>query len=546
MKKNLLSTVLIFILTLVTYNVNAQFLDDSTQTYFVCNATGSQRAVRAFSDGNGGTFSFWLDKRDGLVGSSIYGQHLDSLGNPQWASNGKFFTQAAGKEIWLMDAIQWQSGILLAWIQGGFGVGGDTLLCQYFDNAGTPQWSSATLVGNKQGSIIYVSTDNLDIFPNDNGATITFGLVQSGGNTYYSFNNIDNTGNLVYPLNSKSYSGGGYYYRTAPDHKNGFYVATATGGLGSHIFVGHFDEAGNSTISSPVDISTVAGGRGGDQWKVVCDNDTNAYVVWDSNSPGDVYIAKINPDGNLPWGGGGAKPICTVPGYKANPEVIISNDTISVIWNDPRLGAANYKVYMQKLDTAGNSLWTPDGILLSDLPSYNPYPKLVKVGTNVVATFTVGSKFRAQQIAPDSSILWQQNGIAVNISNLPFYDDYVLVPSLDGTVTAIWRENMENICASRIRPNGTLTNITNIQQGLLSVYPNPATDELNIILPATKNNEGRLSVFNSMGSLVKIISLNNSSDGHVVLNTSDLISGYYFIKLNGPDMNMTAHFCVVK
>src|SRR5436853_2986015 len=99
----------------------SQFIADSSQTYFVCNASGSQSSVSAFTDGNGGTYSFWIDKRNGTSGTAIYGQRMDSLGNPYWQANGKLFYQENAKEVWLMKAVAWQSGFLMAWVQGGFG-----------------------------------------------------------------------------------------------------------------------------------------------------------------------------------------------------------------------------------------------------------------------------------------------------------------------------------------------------------------------------------------------------------------------------------------
>jgi hypothetical protein len=85
--------------------------------HFVCNATGAQSSVSSFGDGFGGTYSFWLDKRNGLTGTAIYGQHMDSLGTPEWAANGQLFFQENAKEVWLMKAIAWQNGILLSWVK---------------------------------------------------------------------------------------------------------------------------------------------------------------------------------------------------------------------------------------------------------------------------------------------------------------------------------------------------------------------------------------------------------------------------------------------
>ena len=54
----------------------------------LCNALGSQSAVRVARDGNGGLFAVWLDARDGE--QDLYGQHVDSAGNvtANWQANG--------------------------------------------------------------------------------------------------------------------------------------------------------------------------------------------------------------------------------------------------------------------------------------------------------------------------------------------------------------------------------------------------------------------------------------------------------------------------
>ena len=546
MKFSLQTLILACMLLCFGKSANAQFSYDSVQTFFVCNATGSQTSVSAFSDGNGGTYSYWIDKRNGLAGSAIYGQHLDSLGFPQWTANGKLLATATSKEIWNMKAVQWQSGTLIAWVQGGFGIGGDTIHCMYYDQAGIAQWSTPTVVANKQGQIIYVDGANLDIYTTNTNATITFSLVPSGGNTYFSFNKIDNTGNLSLPINSISYTGGGYYYHSADDHHGGFFVAASTGGLGAHIYVGHFDAQGNSTISSPVDISTVAGGRGNDQWNIFCGSDTSAYVAWDNSSPGDVHLAKIKADGSLPYGSGGAKPVCTVPGYKALTYGTIANDTIYIIWADPRQGASNYKVYMQKLTTDGDPLWTTDGVLLSDLSNYSPYPKLAITGNEVVATYVSGSKFRAQQIHPDSTIGWTPNGIAMNTNNLPSTLDYVIVPSNDGSTTIIWKESGENICASRIRQNGTLTNISSPTITQLELFPNPATDQFSIQVKNTGEEKSLIRIFNANGQLVSEQTDSEKGEHQLMISTSKLSSGIYTVTVTGTNLNRAGRLSIVR
>src|SRR5262249_40426943 len=152
--------------------------------------------------------------------------------------------------------------------------------------------------------------------------------------------------------------------------------------------------------SSPVDITGTAGGRNNSQWKVLCTSDSIAFIVWSSYTNQDISINKIKTDGTLPWND--ARQICDASGTQETPDAIIHNDTMYVAWDDARPGASNYYIYMQKISKSGNMLWTDNGIQLSNLNSYIPYPKLVMSGKNVVATYAVNSAFRGQKVLPDS------------------------------------------------------------------------------------------------------------------------------------------------
>ncbi len=441
-----------------------------------------------------------------------------------------------------MKAIAWQSGILICWYQGRFGQGGDTLNCNYYNLNGVSQWAQPTVAGNRQGSIIYVGTDNLDVYPNDSGATVTFELTESGGNNYFSFNRIDFSGNLRWPLDTFNYQGNGDYYDTGDDHHGGFYVATSTGGLGTDIYMGHFDFSGNLTIPTPIDISTGQGGRDEGRWKVLVGSDTAAYIVWRSSINNNISIAKIRLDGTLPWGD--AKPICMAAGYQDYPDAMIAGDTIYAVWDDGRPGTTGYDIYMQKLDTAGNSFWTIDGIRLSHLSSYLPYPKLAASGNNVVATYEVNDGYRAQLVRPDSSTVWYQNGIVVNTNNPPFYDDYALVSSADGSVTSIWQETLSNICAARIRPDGILTAISEPMENTVRLFPNPAAGQFSLQIKGNDYAKAVISIYNAMGEIVLQKKNPDETSGIITVSTKSFSAGVYYVKVTGRNYNSCVRVCV--
>ena len=79
--------------------------------------------------------------------------------------------------------------------------------------------------------------------------------------------------------------------------------------------------------------------------------------------------------------------------------------------------------------------------------------------------------------------------------------------------------------------NAVLTGITdlNFDAVTYNVYPNPATDAVNINLTNDKTEEVSVVVMNSLGQVVKSVSLGNAAEVKHLLNTSDLTSGIYHI-----------------
>ena len=71
---------------------------------------------------------------------------------------------------------------------------------------------------------------------------------------------------------------------------------------------------------------------------------------------------------------------------------------------------------------------------------------------------------------------------------------------------------------------------TNSEQTLLSIYPNPATNELTIHLPA-QANESHINIYNSLGLLIK--SMPTADRNTVRIDVSTWAKGLYYINCNG-------------
>jgi len=92
-----------------------QWSIDPANPGIVCNESGSQSSVRAFSDGNEGVFVFWLDGRSG-ANREVYGQRYNADGYTQWESNGRLIVSHPNL-ITSFTAARYETGdILFGWL----------------------------------------------------------------------------------------------------------------------------------------------------------------------------------------------------------------------------------------------------------------------------------------------------------------------------------------------------------------------------------------------------------------------------------------------
>lgn len=89
--------------------------------------------------------------------------------------------------------------------------------------------------------------------------------------------------------------------------------------------------------------------------------------------------------------------------------------------------------------------------------------------------------------------------------------------------------------------NAVLTGITDVTIDAVNynVYPNPATDAVNINLTNDKTEEVSVVIMNSLGQVVKSVSLGSAVEVKYLLSTSDLASGIYYIKTSVGDKSTT-------
>ncbi|MBD2720835.1 T9SS type A sorting domain-containing protein [Hymenobacter armeniacus] len=510
------------LLLLLAGPARAQFPTTATATLFLCNAPGNQFGVQAVADGAGGSFVLWIDKRNGNnsgPGTGIYAQHLDAAGLPQLATNGQLLFQSRGRDIVGMKSVAWRGGLLVAWVQGAFGAGGDTVRCQYYNALGVPQWAAPALVAAAAPPAIAAESENaLNIMPNDSGAIITHALRLNGGSARFAFNRVSATGQRRWPLNYQQVNvnplGGvpADFYHTIGDGGNGFYLVAGAGGTGSAIFAQHYTLQGIpwgafTTISAGGALVSHSGLR------LARDPANNLYVAW-SNSGGDVLVAKILPGGAWGWAGPGY--ITASPSRFAQElaDALWYDNALWLIWNDARGGASTGLPNLQtvtKMDAAGTMPWGTREI--NQQADYSISPKLAGSDNGAVMAFYASGTLRgfgAQKLLTNGAMVFSSDGVVLHTTGMdwPSTFDYVPVSQPNGSVQVFWATSAlsptgQDICAVRVQNSGTLLRAARAAESLgFDVFPNPATDGVQAHFPAGKLPTA-LRLFDAQGRLVR-------------------------------------------
>ena len=77
----------------------------------------------------------------------------------------------------------------------------------------------------------------------------------------------------------------------------------------------------------------------------------------------------------------------------------------------------------------------------------------------------------------------------------------------------------------------------------LSVYPNPVEDRLNISFDLAKSDQVTIEILNALGQVIQT-EKNNYENGQktVIMNTSSLAKGLFFVKLSSNGQNISRRF----
>ncbi len=201
---------------------------------------------------------------------------------------------------------------------------------------------------------------------------------------------------------------------------------------------------------------------------VCSDGNGGAIIVWDDfrDFSRDIYAQRVNKSGHLLWNESGV-PICNLGGDQRSPKII--NDEAEgaiIVWSDS--SGANYKIYAQRINSAGVINWTLNGIGISGGDGDQSSYEMCNDGANGVIIAWVDERnsnydIYVQRIDSNGVLTWGSNGTAICTASGSQYDFQICSDGNGGAIITWedWRIGTANIYAQRIDFNGVVQWIPN-------------------------------------------------------------------------------------
>ncbi len=153
---------------------------------------------------------------------------------------------------------------------------------------------------------------------------------------------------------------------------------------------------------------------------ITSDGAGGAIIAWQDNRSGfyDIYVQRVDSTGNPLWSTNGVA-LRRLSGSNVSWPKITSDGACGAIvtWYDGRSGVNN--IYAQRVDSAGNPLWAANGVALRSITDTNAIlPKITSDGAGGAIVVwedrrTGVGDIYAQRVDSAGNPLWAANGVAL-------------------------------------------------------------------------------------------------------------------------------------
>ncbi len=303
------------------------------------------------------------------------------------------------------------------------------------------------------------------------------------------------------------------------------------------IFIAKYSFRGDSIWSSTF---SEANKNGGAQY-IKTDVANNIYVLGQTdtitfyNNPRAILL-KYNSGGTLLWRY--KEPDRTYCRYSTSGLQLDSRENIYTACYIDNQFTTNEDWYISKFNTHGVKKWSH---VYNDSLSGNNYPTGIAVDekSNVFIAGLSGKKFNpymygTMQLDSSGNRKWFKQ-----YSSLPRGNNFSIGIALTGKSVITGGYTTKGVCAVKydysniVSPRNAFVNNKELENSHLLVYPNPATNFIQLKIPSSISCRS-ISIVNSYGVTVKQIA-NLQGNNLISITINTLSSGIYFIQLNRND-----------
>lgn len=267
--------------------------------------------------------------------------------------------------------------------------------------------------------------------------------------------------------------------------------------------------------------------------KIISDNNGGAIIVWEDslNNYWDVSAQRISATGTLLWATSGVG-VCTSPNTQNNPKIEMDGVGGAIItWQDKR-NNADYDIYAQRLDNAGNALWTLNGVVICNAVNTQNNPRIESDGLNgALIGWTdkrnaTDNNIYAQHINASGTVQWTTNGVLIcgatnNQSALDI--KYIGAAGL----VLVWKDNRTSTneiytqLVSLSGVNQLTTNGILISNGSKAINPNAISDGAGGAIIAWQDSSSSTSWNIKSQSIDSLGAIQWSAGGVIVTSSGD-------------------------
>ena len=162
----------------------------------VCTSAATQNSPKIKTDGSGGAYMAWVDKRNGT--DDIYAQRLNSSGASTWTSNGSPVCIASGNQKDFDIVVNFVDGMILSWADKRNSLDYD-IYAQKINPTGSAQWASDGIPISTAG----FDQNNLDMTDDNAGGVIISWVDSSAGNLDIYTQRVNSSGVACWGMNGQ-------------------------------------------------------------------------------------------------------------------------------------------------------------------------------------------------------------------------------------------------------------------------------------------------------------------------------------------------------